>query len=631
MIYKSTQESFNLTSTWTCLGRESNGVWRWFIAEGPYEARKDVEFRVSLPADAVIRRAWVSAEYGSPLSGAKYNRINGISVSPVGEVDLEGITAQTEVVSCTFAFMANGAIFENTDTHRAILSVGSPTLNIEYSSASQEAPLPDEDDPGNITRANDNGRYMPRLLDKDLKEVARIEPDRVSLELNLHPLSTAMMDIPPGQPLVKARDFVELFSPDGSVGIFRVSEVETVYKQGVSQRAYFEQAFTTLDDDLTVGVKTMSGTFKSVLSTLLEAQTTKHWVLGQVDIPDEYEVVYSYSYDTILHAVQAILDMVPEGYVPEFDTLHHPWRLHIRAFNDDDICECRMSRNLSSAAVTVETSSLCTRVYPFGTGEGTDRINLSTLTGALFMDADTIGTWGIVAKTFTNEEIFDSITLQEVAARYLERHKNPTVSVSLDAMSLYAATGEPLDRFRLGRLCRLPMNDYGVIMNERVVSISYPDVYGTPEKATVTLANKIRNLTDEIADLMRETSSTKLIGGTVETTEFKNSAGEITSSDPMVSTFQITSYGNLLAAKVRYTATDIDGNNAKCRVRVDGNTIEGAQDMAQPIDIMRYIKTDESGVPVVGDHYVELSPVASYSYIEHWVHSTVILKTIEKN
>ena len=37
------------------------------------------------------------------------------------------------------------------------------------------------------------------------------------------------------------------------------------------------------------------------------------------------------------------------------------------------------------------------------------------------------------------------------------------------------------------------------------------------------------------------------------------------------------------------------------------------------------------GVPTVGDHTVELSPVASSPSVNHWVHCTVILKTIEKN
>lgn len=623
MIYKDSLASFNLYSRWSCQGRDINGVWRWFIAEGPTEDRKTVDFSISLPADAVISRAWVSAEYGSPLSGAKYKLVNGINIPSSGEVDIEGLTAEMTTFSAVFSFKANGSIFEDTNTHTGSLVVGIPTLNIEYSSESQEAPPPTENDPGNIARPELNGVQLPRLLDNSFLEIARIEPSKVSLDLNLQPLSTAVVEIPAGQNTIKVRDFVELFSPEGSVGIFRVSEVETSY--GSYQRVYLEHAYTTLADDLTVGVQGMTGTFGNVISTLLEAQTTRYWALGDVEIPDEYEVVYTYGYETILHAVQNIVGMMPEGYLLELDTLHRPWKMNIRAFDDSDYCECRLSRNLSKVTVNIDTSDLCTRIYPFGAGEKTDRINLSTMTGSLFMDADTKSTWGIVSKTFTNEDIFDAITLKEVAERYLERHKDPTVSVNLDAMALYTLTGETLDRFKTGRLCRMPLNDYDVIMNERVVAISYPDVYCQPQKAIVTLANKVKNMSDEVADLMREASSSKLIGGTVETTEIKSNAGEITSTSPIVEHFNIESYGNLLAARVAYRCSP----SASCNVRVDGTSITGTESQGGTVDIFPYLARDESGVPTVGDHYVSLSPIASSS-IEHWVYLTITLKTIEK-
>ena len=162
-------------------------------------------------------------------------------------------------------------------------------------------------------------------------------------------------------------------------------------------------------------------------------------------------------------------------------------------------------------------------------------------------------------------------------------------------------------------------------MNERVISISYPDVYGTPGKATVTLANKVRDSFDDLANLVREASASKLIGGTVSTEELKNSANEITADSSLYHPFEISTYGNLLAAKVRYTARP----SARCRIRVDGQYIEGAEDMQQPVDIMRYLTTDDNGIPTVGEHYVEYYPVANAS-VEHWMQSTVILKTIEK-
>lgn len=624
MIYKHTLEDFNLRSQWICKGVEKDGIWRWYIAEGPSTSSKVLQFPVSLPLDAVIARAWISVGVGSPLTGASIHTVNDIKIKN-GIAELTGISATTTTYEARFSFKANGAIYQDTNTHSATMGFGAPTINIEYTSQVEEAPEIDENAPVGINRGKFDGSHYPRLLDSNMNEKARIRPSRLSLELNLYPLSTAQMEIPAGQPEVAVRDYMELFSPEGTVGIFRVSQVESNYGEYQGQTVYLEQALTTLDDDLTIGVQPMSGTFREVVSSILDVQSVRRWVVGDVELPDDYEIVYQNKVETPLQAIMKLMQYMPDGYGLDLDTLQYPWVINLRNFGNESFCECRVHRNLRNVNVNIDADDLCTRVFPYGAGEGEDRINLSTLTGALYEDSDTIETWGIVSRTFTDDNIFDSITLQEVAKRFLELHKNPTVSVTLDARSLYATTGETLDKFQLGKACRLPMPSYGVSMLERVISISFPDVFGDPENAVVTLANKVRNVTDEIADLLREANNSKLLGGTVSTEELKSSAEDISSDDPMVHNFDIKSYGNLLAAKVRYVASP----TARCTITVDGTTIPDSAEMAQPIDILRYLKTDENGIPTVGAHWVRFTPYAAASET-FWMNTTIILKTIEK-
>ena len=629
MIYTHTLDSFNLSSSWSCISYQTTtSNWVWKINKKPSQDTKVVVFPVSLPSDAVIRRAWVSMKLGSPLTGAAYKRLNDIDIPSSGEVDVEGITAESTEFEARFTFKANGAVYQDAYTHTSSLGIGSPTLNVEYSSEIESAPLPDEDDPGNITRDPEAGLQLPRLLNSDLGEVARI-PAKVSLDLQIDPLSSATMEIPWGMHAVNIRDYMELFDPDGSVGIFRVSKTEETV--GRSTRVWLKHVFTTLDDDLAVGVKAIEGTFREVVSSILAAQTVPRWTLGDVELPDEYTILYSASYDTLMTAITGIFEKLPHGYMWVFDTLQYPWVMHLRAMPDDDLCEGRLNRNLESVKITWDDRNLCTRVYPFGAGEGDERINLSTLTGSLYMDAETRDVWGNVSRTFTEDDIFDAISLQDVAKLYLDRNKDPLVSITLNAMALYQLTGETLDRFYPGRLCRLSIPDCGVVMNERVISISYSDVYGSPEKATVTLANHVRDSFDSLANLIREASGAKLIGGTVKTNEIKSSSSDVTSNSPKVKYFDITEYGNLLSAKVRYTALQTGGGSVRCRVTVDGNGVTGAEDMPQPIDILRYLRTDDNGIPTVGEHYVRITPVASSSSLTHWVNCTITLKTIEKN
>lgn len=622
MIYKHKLDSFTMISEWTCMTQEINGHWTWVIYTGPTASGQNLSFPVSLPADAIISSAHIEVSINSPVGGAAYFRANEVQVPSSGIIEIADITATTKNYDVRFSFKSNGVIFKDVLTHRSVLYVTDPTLVIEYASESQSAPEIDPNAPGSIVRGEDAGRQLPRLLDANLHEVARLSA-KVSLDLKLDPLSTATMDIPWGQPDVHVRDYVELFDPEGSVGIFRVSKTEQ--DVGVSTKAWLKHAFVTLEDDLTIGIPAIEGTFKTIVSTLLAAQSVLRWTLGDVELPDEYTILYSVRQDSIKAAIMDIFDQLPAGYYLKLDTLHYPWVIHLRALSADDLCEGRIRRNLSGVTITRDDRDLCTRVYPYGAGEGEDRINLSTLTGALFMDADTRDTWGTVTKSITEDDVFDSITLQDVAQLYLDRNKNPLLSVRLDAINLEAITGETLDKFYPGRLCRLALPGYNITMDERVIEINYPDVYGTPGKATVTLANKVRDSFDDLANLVREASASKLIGGTVSTEENKSSGSDITISHAEVNYFEVKTYGNLLAAKARYSSVP----SARFTLTVDGNTISGSADMAQPIDILRYLTTDDNGIPLVGEHWVRFTPSATASD-SFRVNTTVILKTIEK-
>lgn len=623
MIYKHKLGSFTMTSEWTCSTREINSQWTWVIITGPSVSGQNLSFPVSLPADAIISRAHIEVSINSPVGGAAYFRANEVQVPSSGIIEVDNITATTKNYDVHFSFKSNGVVYRDaTKTYRSVLHVTDPTLVIEYASESQSAPDIDPNAPGSIVRSETAGRQLPRLLDASLHEVARVSA-KVGLDLRLDPLSTATMDIPWGQPDVHVRDYVELFDPDGSVGIFRVSKTEQ--DVGMSTKAWLKHAFVTLEDDLTIGIPAIEGTFKTIVSTLLAAQSVLRWTLGDVELPDEYTILYSVRQDSIKTAIMDIFDQLPAGYYLDLDTLHYPWVMHLRALPVDDLCEGRIRRNLSGVTITRDDRDLCTRVYAYGAGEGEDRINLSTLTGALFMDADTRDTWGTVTKSITEDDVFDSITLQDVAQLYLDRNKNPLLSVRLDAINLESVTGERLDKFYPGRLCRLALPGYSITMDERVIDINYPDVYGTPGKAVVTLANKVRDSFDDLANLVREASASKLIGGTVSTEEDNSSGSDITISHPEVNYFEVKTYGNLLAAKARYSSVP----SAKFTLTVDGNTISGSADMAQPIDILRYLDADENGIPLVGEHWVRFTPSATADDTFR-VNTTIILKTIEK-
>lgn len=63
------------------------------------------------------------------------------------------------------------------------------------------------------------------------------------------------------------------------------------------------------------------------------------------------------------------------------------------------------------------------------------------------------------------------------------------------------ATEESLDSFRIGRLFRLALPDYGVKMEERILVRSISDVYGDPRGVRLTLASNIRDTAEDLVRL----------------------------------------------------------------------------------------------------------------------------------
>lgn len=137
-----------------------------------------------------------------------------------------------------------------------------------------------------------------------------------------------------------------------------------------------------------------------------------------------------------------------------------------------------------------------------------------------YIDGPTVGVWGIVTKTITAGEGVTAESLKSYIARYLEDHKNPRNSIEINGVDLATATGESLDSFRIGRLFRLALPDYGVKMEERILVRSITDVYGDPRGVRLTLASNIRDTAEDLVRLdntvtggSSQNSTKKYIGG----------------------------------------------------------------------------------------------------------------------
>lgn len=331
---------------------------------------------------------------------------------------------------------------------------------------------------------------LPRLLDAQLREVCRLHPVTLSINERLVPPHDASMTLPPGEG-APFHAWVELYTIDGSAGVYRVSGASECYV--ITGDVDLEHSVAILGDAIIPGDGKYSGTCAEVLTAMLANQTTlingqKPWVLGTC--AKSASIEYAYDCNNILSAMTEVVGDEKDGYALEFDDTHgFPWRVNVVSVETTASCEGRLSRNLESVSVSISDDEFCTRIY------------CKSLPEPHYIDGPTVGVWGIITKTITAGEGVTAESLQSYITRYLEDHKNPRISIEINGVDLATATRESLDSFRIGRLFRLALPDYGVKMEERILVRSITDVYGDPRGVRLTLASNIRDTTEDLVRL----------------------------------------------------------------------------------------------------------------------------------
>lgn len=324
---------------------------------------------------------------------------------------------------------------------------------------------------------------LARVLDGNMRELRLLYPTQQSVDDRVTPLSTASLTLPDGEH-VAFGEWVEVFTQNGSAGIYRVVSASETYTGEAS--AELEQGICALGDAIIPGKGTISGTLSQALSTMLGYQVVQAggaplWALGSVETDEQT----SFEHDGT-NLLSAVLEIVPDGYMLSFDQSALPWRLGVAKMATTADCEGRLSRNLRGVTVTVDDEDFCTRIY------------CDKLPAPGYMDGPTVGAWGIKAKTITAQDNVTPESLTAYITQYLEDHKNPRVSIECDAEDLSSITGESIDRMEKGRLFRLALPDYGVAMEERILSVHTGSAYDEPERVRLTLANSIRDTADTL-------------------------------------------------------------------------------------------------------------------------------------
>ena len=330
---------------------------------------------------------------------------------------------------------------------------------------------------------------LPILRNDDGTERARLHPISLQLTVNATPPSTASMVIPSGDAAVSEYDLIELYKGDESQGLFRVSGLTA--QNGETVQVDMEHAIVTLENDITPSETELTGSPKAIAAALLGYQTATCWRLGSAPETGDISITVDESnvLETLVEMVQNLND-----YILTFDFSTTPWTVSIAPLETTPSCECRLSRNTSSATITRDCSEMVTRV------------KAAQLDGGYMESANYKGRFRITRPLGVDEDA-EAGQVKAYAQKYLKEHDHPQISVEISAVELAKRTGESVDAFSPGKLCRIALADWNYTADQRLITVSYNDLVTDDENVTLTLSTSPRSLAFDLAKMQKAASS----------------------------------------------------------------------------------------------------------------------------
>ena len=336
------------------------------------------------------------------------------------------------------------------------------------------------------------------LLNKNsLTAKDRFMADKMALNLNERQ-STATLTVGPRAPQVTVGDWLMDEEEPGKGIVWRVKTIDQQFETLV-RTIQLEHAINTLRDTVMFGdvtTKTLANDKKATTCSALKALQyilgkQSVWKLGTVAFTDSNP--YSFNGDDLYSAIETISSSL-EDCEWTFDFSSYPFTLNIVKRATAFSCEMRVDRNLRTLRRTIDRSRMYTRIYPIGQNN-------------IHIDGDCLkkneNLYGTISKVQTDNGIKTAGELKAWAQHLLNRHCEPTVTVTISGMEFYQTTGEALDRLAIGKVCRVPIPELETTIIERITKLSWSDKVSSPEEVTVTLANEVEDVTSIVSTLAK--------------------------------------------------------------------------------------------------------------------------------
>ena len=340
---------------------------------------------------------------------------------------------------------------------------------------------------------------MILLNGHSLTPARKVHVESMSLQLNEREPSATVS--PADMTGISTGAWVKTENGPAAGMVWRVKSIQQNYVQNTPQ-VTLEHAVSILKDRIMFGEITAAKITGNANATQCTAEQAVRYILAQQgewqlgSFGFSFSAPYKFDGDTLYDALEKVSDSLEDSWW-SYDFSTYPFRLNITQKPAGVACVLRPGRNLTAMSKTVDRTGMYTRFYPIGKDD-------------LHISGDYVsrneGLYGVVSHVEVDQSLETESELRAWANHRLSRHAEPRVTITVGALELADATGESMDRLKLGRLCRIPLTEFSTEITERITEISYQDTVHAPEVAQVTLANIREDVTKVIADAMKKSA-----------------------------------------------------------------------------------------------------------------------------
>jgi len=170
--------------------------------------------------------------------------------------------------------------------------------------------------------------------------------------------------------------------------------------------------------------------------------------------------------------------------------------------------EIRYRKNMTFIRVVSDSSEHFTRIIPLGAGQGENEVTIASVNDGLeYLEADTVGEYGVIEVVWKDEKYRDPLTLKRAAQRRLEEHKHPKMAIETSMIDLSQWRDEWGERPysdrppQLGDEVRIYHDRLGIDIRERIQKIQKNWDEDKRHEIGIELADRRRTYANMIAEL----------------------------------------------------------------------------------------------------------------------------------